>query len=95
MRFPNRSNDGRKTVKSLEKELRDTYSYIAALEEKAVEQETEIHESFQGLEIFDYIKILSPTKQMFLDLIIESTKTPLVQSESSRTCLHQPQNMLK
>jgi len=77
-------SDGRKTVNSLKQELKEKYSSIAALEEKAVEQGTTIHAGFQGVTIFDALTILSPSKEMFLDLIIESSKTPLTPvSESS------------
>ncbi len=70
-------DDGRKTVNSLKDELKQKYSIIATLEEKAIEQGTEIHEGFQGTLIFGALSILSPTKEFFLELLTESEKTPL------------------
>ena len=81
-------SDGRKTVNSLTQELKEKYKCIALLEEKAIEQGTQIHAGFQGLTIFDSIKVLSPSKQMFLDLIVESDKTPLIEDSASNNLLH-------
>ncbi len=73
-----RINDKRKTVHSLIDELREKYPYIAELEDKALQQGTIIHEGFQG-QVFSNIPIwiLSPTKEFFLQKVIESSKTPL------------------
>jgi len=76
-------NDKRKTVDSLEYELKETYSSIAELETKALENNTEIHEGFQG-KIFSDVPlwILSPTKELFIQLVIASSKTPLQEDSS-------------
>lgn len=77
-------NDKQKTVKSLERELKETYSSIAKLETKALEQNTKIHEGFQG-KIFSDVPlwILSPTRDFFLQQVIESSKTPLTEESST------------
>lgn len=77
-------SDKRKTVESLERELKETYSSIAELETKALEQETKIHEGFQGKMFSDVpLWILSPTRDFFLQQIIKSPKTPLNENISS------------
>jgi len=70
-------NDGRKTVMSLTQELMEKYNSIATLEEKAIAQGTKIHSGFQGRPIYDELTVLSPSKEMYLNLIVESSKTPL------------------
>ena len=70
-------NDGRITKLSLEDRLRKSYSYINDLENLALEKEVEINESFEGIKISDKLTILSPSKEFFLELLIESQKTPL------------------
>ena len=71
-------SDKRKTVDSLERELKETYSSIAKLETKALEQDTKIHEGFQGKPFSNVpLRILSPTREFFIQQVIESSKTPL------------------
>ena len=76
-------SDRRKTVDSLARELKETYAAIANLEEKAIQQKTEIHEGFQG-KIFSNVPIwvLSPTKEFYIQKIVESSKTPLHEDAS-------------
>ncbi len=45
-------NDGRMTVESLHRKLRDTYKTIAEIEDIALEKEIAIHEAFQGDDLF-------------------------------------------
>jgi hypothetical protein len=73
-------DDGRITEESLERRLRETYPYIAELEQLALDKGVQVHDAFQGLKIYDKLKILSPTKQFYIDLLVESTKTPLIES---------------
>jgi beta-lactamase superfamily II metal-dependent hydrolase len=63
------------SVDNLIKRLKDLYPNIAALEELAEEHSVSILEPFQGAHIGDFI-VLAPTKNRYLDLIIESDKTP-------------------
>lgn len=77
-------NDRRKTIDSLERELKEIYSSIAKLEEKAMAQGTKICEAFSGKPCSDVpLWILSPSKDFFLKKIIESTKTPLKENNST------------
>lgn len=74
-------DDGRKTKSSVEKKLKEKYSSIVTLEEKAISAGTQIHHGFTTLDFngaFSPLKILSPTKELYLQLIVESTKTPYV-----------------
>lgn len=70
-------NDGRITKHTLEERLKEKYCYVKNLEIKAKGKGTEIKEAFQGEVIEDYLKILSPTKDFYLNLIVKSSKTPL------------------
>jgi beta-lactamase superfamily II metal-dependent hydrolase len=72
-------SDGRKTKDSVERELKSKYSSIADLEKRASEAGTTIIDGFSDYTftgIYSPLKILSPTKQMYLDLVVESSKTP-------------------
>lgn len=73
----NNKDDGRITEKSLENRLREKYSFISDLEKIAIDKGIKIYEAFQGTVINDRLTILSPKKDFYLDLIIESNKTPL------------------
>lgn len=72
-------DDGRKTAASVERELKEKYSAIVNLENAAIKAGTPIHDGFSTLNFYDEyspLKILSPTKELYLQLIIESDKTP-------------------
>lgn len=75
-------NDGRITKQSLEKRLREAYPYIDNLEKIANDKEIEINEAFEGTTIYKKLKILSPSKQFYLDLLVESNKTPLEEAQN-------------
>lgn len=77
-------SDLRITEKSLDKRLKEQYPYIAALEDLAIENNIPIYEAFQGYLIENRFKILSPTKDFYLNLILESYKTPLVSENTAR-----------
>ena len=70
-------NDGRITKESLKKRLKEKYSYIADLEEIAEEKGILICEAFEGTVINDKLTVLSPSKDFYLELLVESDKTPL------------------
>lgn len=76
--FP-RVDDGRITKKSLEERLRKAYPYIDKLEKLAIEKGIPIFDGFQGTKIYSQIEILSPSKEFYLDLLVESEKTPLTE----------------
>jgi beta-lactamase superfamily II metal-dependent hydrolase len=63
------------SVDNLTKRLKELYPNIAALENLAVEHGVPIHEPFQGAVIGNF-RVMAPTKSRYLDLMIESEKTP-------------------
>lgn len=69
--------DGRITANSLEERLRDKYKYVCELENLAVERGIPIYSIFQGDVIESSFTVLSPTKELYLRLMVESEKTPL------------------
>lgn len=64
-----------KSVESLEKRLREVYSSINTLEEIAIRRKIKILNPFQGSKIGEF-HVLAPSKSRYLDLIVESEKTP-------------------
>lgn len=75
-------SDGRITKESLKRRLREKYKTIANIEDIANEQGITIYPAFQGAYVEDKLLILSPSKQFYLDLLVESEKTPLEESEA-------------
>lgn len=73
----NRVIDGRITENSLGDRLKKKYSYIADLEEIADEKGIPIYEVFEGIVIENVFTVLSPSRDFYLDLMVESDKTPL------------------
>lgn len=73
---------------NLADKLKGSYSNIAELEEIAEEKEIPIYEPFQGEKIGDFT-VLAPTKDRYLDLVVESDKTPKAASESTQSLLGQ------
>ncbi|MGI5100873.1 hypothetical protein [Treponema vincentii] len=71
--------DGRITQESLTERLRNSYSYIAGLEDIANKKGIEICEAFAGTSISEEMCILSPSKEFYLQLLTESQKTPLTE----------------
>lgn len=63
------------SVENLIKRLKEIYPNITALEEIANEKEIPIFEPFQGAEIGNFV-VMAPTKSRYLDLVVESEKTP-------------------
>lgn len=62
-------------VENLQMRLREIYPNICALEELAIETGTPIYEAFQGVQIGSFF-VLAPTRARFLDMVVESEKTP-------------------
>jgi len=63
------------SVDNLVKRLKDLYPNLAVLESLAEENGVPIHEPFQGAIIGNFI-VMAPSKSRYLDLIVESDKTP-------------------
>jgi len=69
------------SVENLKKRLKELYPNIAALEEIALQKGITIKEPFQGAEI-GVFNVLAPSKVRYLDLVVESDKTPEHQERS-------------
>lgn len=76
-------SDGRITKDSLQRRLKEKYKYVSELEDIANEKGIIIIETFQGKIIEDKLIVMSPTKDFYLDLLVESDKTPLVAVENA------------
>lgn len=63
------------SVENLKKRLKELYPNLVALEELAEEKGVEIFEPFQGQKI-GHFTVMSPKKSTYLDLVVESDKTP-------------------
>src|SRR5690554_7287377 len=72
------------SVENLERRLRELYPSIAALEDIAIKKGIEIREAFQGEPIGEFV-ILSPSRERYLDLIVDSDRTPEEKKEQTVT----------
>ncbi len=63
------------SIENLQKRLHEIYPSIDELEKKANEKRIPIYEPFQGSLIGPFT-VLAPSKSRYLDLIVESEKTP-------------------
>lgn len=68
--------DGRITKESLERTLREKYKFIDELEELAKEQNCKIIQGLTGASLPQEMVIVSPTKEFYVQQLIESDKTP-------------------
>jgi Metallo-beta-lactamase superfamily len=71
------------SVENLKKELRDNYPYIAKLEEIAEERDIPISDPFQGAMIGAFT-VLAPNRARYLQLIVDSEKTPQAAADADR-----------
>lgn len=69
-RFPSYTD-----VARLRGALRSAFPNLAALEDIATKRKIPIHEPFQGASIGAF-SVLAPSRQRFMDLVVESGKTP-------------------
>jgi hypothetical protein len=74
-RFKNYTN-----ADNLRRALRSAYSNLAALEDIAVRKKIPIHDPFQGA-IIGAFHVMAPTRTRFLDLVVDSNKTPVAVDE--------------
>jgi beta-lactamase superfamily II metal-dependent hydrolase len=72
------------SVDNLKKRLKELYPNIAKLEELAEQKKVQIFEPFQGAEIGEFI-VLAPSKDHYLNLIVESDKTPEATKEAGES----------
>lgn len=90
-----RVKDGRITKDSLERRLREKFSYLDDLETTANECGVPIYDVFQGDEIADGFLILSPSEDFYLDMLAASEKTPDMEVEEARSLLEKFANKAK
>ena len=96
-------NDGRITKKSLESRLKNAFSNIAEIESLAQDYDVDILEIFEGELICNKFLTLSPSRDFYLKLLVESNKTPLEESsnllnfalKSFRTVANYVKNLLE
>lgn len=69
------------SVDNLKKRFKELYPNIAKLEELADENSVPIFEPFQGSQIGEFT-VLAPSKDRYLDLLVESDKTPEATKEA-------------
>lgn len=81
-------DDGRITKESLEKRLREKYPYIDNLEKVASDNNVQIYEAFTGTTINNRLTVLSPTKDFYIELLVESDKTPLSENSTKKGFLN-------
>ena len=69
------------SVENLKKRLKKVYPNIAALEEIAIKKGIPIYAPFQG-EVLGAFTVMAPTKERYLDLIVQSERTPEAEEEA-------------
>lgn len=72
------------SVENLAKRLKELYPNLAALEELAIDHNVTIMEPFQGSLIGEF-HVLAPSKSRYLDLIVESERTPEASMEEEQS----------
>ncbi len=76
-----------KSVENLATRLREIYPNIDVLEKIANDKRIPIYEPFQGALIGEFT-VMAPKKSRYLDLVVESEKTPEVSKEKERAALN-------
>lgn len=74
------------SVENLKTRLKEIYPNLTALEEIALENDIPIYEPFQGVTIGEF-NVLAPSRQRYLDLIVESEKTPESIDEAEKSAM--------
>lgn len=83
------------SVDNLIRRLKELYPNLVALEELADEHSVPIYEPFQGAKIGHFL-VMAPTKRRYLDLIVESDKTPAATAtEQLLTLLEQARGVME
>ncbi|MEA1898358.1 MAG: MBL fold metallo-hydrolase [Bacteroidota bacterium] len=83
-----------KSVDNLKKRLKELYPNILKLEELAEENNVSILEPFQGAQIGGFT-VLAPSKDHYLDLLVESEKTPESTKEAEESLLEAAGRFIK
>lgn len=74
------------SVEHLERRLKEIYPNVAALEEIAIKKGIPIYEPYQG-QVIGAFTVMAPTRQRYLDLIVDSERTPESVEEAERSAL--------
>lgn len=74
------------SVENLRKRLKEIYPNIAALEDIANERDILICEPFQG-ETIGAFNVLAPTRERYLDLVVQSERTPESTEEATKVAV--------
>lgn len=82
-----RVNDGRVTKESLQRRLKENYSFIAELEDIASQLKIPIYNVFEGTKIIDDLIVLSPSKEFYIDLLTESAKNSCLENVENKNGL--------
>lgn len=83
-----------KNVENLIRRLKDIYPNIAALEEIATDKDIPMYEPFQGAWIGAFL-VLAPTKERYLNLVVQSEDTPEATKEFREAWLRQTSTHLE
>lgn len=79
---------------NLKRRLKDIYPNISALEDIAINKRIPIYEPFQGAQLGEFT-VLAPSKERYLDLVVESEKTPESKKSEEISLLETINNMLE
>jgi beta-lactamase superfamily II metal-dependent hydrolase len=82
------------SVENLKKRLKELYPNLSKLEELAEENGVPIFEPFQGSQIGDFT-VLAPSKEHYLNLVVESEKTPEATKAEQESILEAAGKLLK
>lgn len=82
------------SVENLKKRLKELYPNISKLEELAEENGVPIFEPFQGSQIGAF-SVLAPSKEHYLNLVVESEKTPEATKAEQESILEAAGKLLK
>lgn len=76
--------EGLTSADHLRTRLKNLYPNLAALEEIALEKGIKIYEPFQGAKVGEF-SVLAPSKERYLDLIVDSERTPESTEDANRS----------
>jgi ribonuclease BN (tRNA processing enzyme) len=82
------------SVENLARRLKELYPNLEILEKLAVENNVTIKEPFQGALIGSF-HVLAPSKDRYLDLVVESDRTPEASKEAEQSFSEAVEELLK
>ena len=85
--YPEMFYDGRMTDNSLKKELYNAFGFCKKLEDIALKKNINlVHPALNTTPYFDCLKIIAPSDKYYRNKLLESDKTPIVESELNQKC---------